>query len=120
MWLGVLLLIGVVTFYYLCDPMHVSVLPTCPVLKVTGWQCAGCGSQRALHALLHLDIASAWRFNPLLLVALPYVALGIVVERLAMHKEEWARFRKTCFGQRAAWLALVVVVVYSVARNVDW
>lgn len=37
-----------------------------------GFYCAGCGMLRGLHQLLHGNIGKALRFNPLLIICLPY------------------------------------------------
>lgn len=46
----------------------------CPFLALTGWQCPFCGSTRAAGALLRGDLAAAWAYNQLLIVAI--VVLG--------------------------------------------
>ena len=38
----------------------------CPILKLTGIPCMGCGMTRAGISLLHLDFARAWYFHPLI------------------------------------------------------
>lgn len=49
--------------------------PRCMVNALTGLECPGCGSQRAIHALLHGDIAAAWGYNALLVTVLPLMPL---------------------------------------------
>ena len=39
--------------YYFYDPSLNGFFPRCPFLSITGWRCPGCGSQRAIHAILH-------------------------------------------------------------------
>ncbi|WP_433263090.1 DUF2752 domain-containing protein [Actinosynnema sp. CS-041913] len=52
-----------------------SVWPPCPLFALTGIQCPACGSTRMVHALLHGDLAAAWQFNAVMLVAgLPLLA----------------------------------------------
>lgn len=36
----------------------------CPFHKLTGLQCPGCGNSRAAMALLRLDLAAAFSYNP--------------------------------------------------------
>lgn len=52
-----------------------SLLPPCPLYALTGIQCPACGSTRMVHALLRGDLAAAWHFNAVMLVAgLPLLA----------------------------------------------
>lgn len=61
---------------YLVDPAKPgSWLPRCPFNWLTGLDCPACGSTRMVHALLHGDLAAAWHFNAVMLVAgLPLLA----------------------------------------------
>jgi len=48
----------------------------CPLRELTGWQCPFCGGTRMGSALLHLDIGSAFAYNPVVLIGL--VVLGVL------------------------------------------
>ena len=39
--------------YFALDPSRSDLFPRCVFLSLTGYKCPGCGSQRAIHALLH-------------------------------------------------------------------
>lgn len=43
-----------------------------------GFYCPGCGTLRALHQLLHGNWRAALRFNPLLVICLPYFFYWII------------------------------------------
>lgn len=47
-----------------------SIYPPCPFKWATGWECAGCGALRALHALTDLNLHGAWTLNPLFVLFL--------------------------------------------------
>jgi hypothetical protein len=64
------------------DPARSWIFPPCPVHYLTGWSCPGCGSLRAIHALLHGNLPQAWAMNPLTIVLLPFVAYGLLSELL--------------------------------------
>jgi len=64
------------------DPARSWIFPPCPVHYLTGCYCPGCGSLRAIHALLHGDVHRAWAMNPLTIVLLPFVAYGLFSEIL--------------------------------------
>jgi uncharacterized protein DUF2752 len=93
-----------------------SLLPPCPFHALTGLYCPGCGSTRALYSLLHGDLPRALAMNPLLVVALPCVAL------MALYAAGW-RPRALVPLLRALerpvpWF--VVLVGYGVLRNLPF
>ena len=53
---------AVVVLYVILESFAV----TCPIKYITGISCAGCGMSRAWMAFLHLDIAKAFAYHPLL------------------------------------------------------
>ena len=121
-WAVKLRLIGLVAagslvwLYFRYDPAQ-HLFPKCPFLMLTGFKCPGCGSQRAVHQLLHGDITGAAQANILFVLLLPYVLLGLVLEYTAWGRQQFAT-RRRWYGYRATLLALVIVIGYWVARNV--
>jgi uncharacterized membrane protein len=96
----------------------------CPFLALTGWQCPLCGGTRMGAALLHGDLAAAYAFNPLALVALTVLGALAAVWAVEMaggpvarppHRLS-ARLRQV---PGVFWLVLVLLlaVVYTVLRN---
>lgn len=93
-----------------------SVLPPCPWLALTGLYCPGCGSTRALHALVHGDLAQAWMMNPLLVLALPallLMALNAAGWRPRGSDRLWQRL-----GEPKLWLW--TLLGYAALRNLPW
>ena len=70
------LLGGFFYIYYFFNPSTSFFIP-CPFHHITGLYCPGCGSQRAVHLLLHGDILGAFRFNPLMVLTLPILIYGL-------------------------------------------
>lgn len=79
-WLVAFLGLGAALVYYHFNPAVVSFFPACLFRKLTGYHCPGCGTQRALHQLLHGNFREAFRYNALFVLALPYVSLGFVLD----------------------------------------
>ena len=100
-------------------PEDNAALPRCPVNKYTGLHCPGCGSTRCTYALLDGRPAEAWRKNPLLCVALPF--LGIALARMWWNWIRGGPFRDAKVDRwslRLAPAVLIVIVVFTILRNV--
>jgi len=106
-----------VSILYTFPPTQYAFYPPCYARLLLGVHCAGCGATRSLHALLHGDIAQAFAFNPLFVLALPFLSYagGCVLY------ETWTGRRAPSFLMQgwALKVLMVVLVVYSIARNVD-
>jgi len=99
------------------DPaVYTNYFPKCPFWKITGYQCPGCGSQRATHALLNLHVAEAFALNPLLVLAIPYLLIGFVLEKTSL-SGKFLGVRKAMFGPIAIKIVLVIVVAFWIGRN---
>ena len=103
-------------FYYFFDPQSYSFLIKCPFKTITGLDCPGCGSQRALHSLLHGELGKAFSYNPLFIIALPYVFAGILFEWFGL-KLMYPKIRKILFGSEAIYSIGVIVIFYFIGRN---
>lgn len=114
----VILLAGIAVVYKYLDPSVVPIFPRCPFRLLTGYLCPGCGSQRAIHHLLNLDLPGAWRMNPLLVIALPYLLLGLILKPLSRHNAQGTRLLDQLYGYRASVVALVVIVLFWIGRNI--
>ena len=110
----VLILMGVIYFYI--DPSK-SLMPRCPFFSLTGYLCPGCGSQRAVHALLHLEFSQAFMFNPLLVLSLPYIALGVLVFLFEKSNKYVLWLRLNLYGRYAVYVWGVLIVLYWIFRN---
>jgi len=63
---------------YVLEPGKSRLLPVCPFRALTGFTCPGCGSTRGMHQLLHGNFIAAFEFNPLLLLALPFLLYALL------------------------------------------
>lgn len=58
-------------YLYFVDPLVSPFAPPCLFTAIFGVRCPGCGSLRALHALVHGDLKAALEFNAPLVFVLP-------------------------------------------------
>ena len=104
---------AVMSLLYLVDPRVAGNYPPCPFLFLTGCYCPGCGALRALHRLLHGDLAGALGYNAMAVMMLP--ALGLVGFSRAVGRPLLTGFE---FPHRLAWALLAAIVLFFVLRNV--
>lgn len=116
--LGLAILIGGLYFFYAYSPYDSGLFPRCSINAHLGVQCPGCGSQRAIHDLLHLRLGDALTANALVVLAIPYVVLLYVVELSPGTSPIRTRLRSAFFGRHTIWVLLLALVVFTVGRNV--
>lgn len=114
--IAVLLVLGFI--YYVLDPATSNVFPQCTFLSLTGYKCPGCGSQRAIHALLNGDVKAAFGYNAMLLVAIPWIALCLFAEGQRIRRPRlYARLNAPLL----IWSFLVMVLAWWLLRNIfNW
>lgn len=116
-YLGAAGLMALLPLYYFLDPAS-DPFPACPFRQLTGLYCTGCGSQRALHELLHANIGASLGKN---LLFIPTIALvgwhGMARMGHAMAGKKW---KSPLDHRRAAGILLIVVLAYTIARNLPW
>ena len=52
----------------------------CPILKLTGIPCFGCGMTRAAICLVHLDFVGAWEYHPLVYL-MPFCVVTLLLAK---------------------------------------
>ena len=102
--------------FYIFNPEEVMIFPQCPFLLTTGFECPGCGSQRAIHSMLHLNFGDAFHYNALILFLVPYILLGFYLE-VMNGKKHFPRLEKMLFGKWAALFVIGGIFVYWIVRN---
>jgi len=112
----IVMLIAALYIFYIIDPETHSLFPKCPFLLATGLECPGCGSQRAIHQLLHLNLIAALRYNAFMVLVLPYIFLGVYLQYLG-GKIRHPKLEKLFFGRWSALIVLILVIVYWIVRN---
>ena len=67
-------LAALAVLFFELDPAKHILFPRCIFYSFSGWYCPGCGSQRAIHSLLHLNITGVIHNNFLFLPAVLAIA----------------------------------------------
>jgi hypothetical protein len=114
---AVLALTGVTAaVLYRFPPAVYGFYPVCPVHEYLHLECPGCGTTRALAALLHGHVAEALRLNAFAIgLVLPLLALyGAVAYARAMRERDfhWPRVPTS-----AVYAAAALTATFAIARN---
>src|SRR5690606_28436771 len=112
-----IVLIAFILLYKSHNPSEVGFFPPCPFKSLTGLQCPGCGSQRATHYLLNFEIGRAFEKNALLVLAIPYLLAGFVLDNLKNPSPKTLKWRKRFYGTKAIWLVFGGIISFWVLRN---
>lgn len=112
-----LALLGAAFLYGGFSPLEYSFFPRCPFRVFTGYKCPGCGSQTALHYLLNLNLADAFRSNALLITSIPYAITGGALEFIKHPNDLIIRWRKILFGEKAIYIILAIITCFWIVRN---
>jgi len=94
-----------------------GLVPPCLIHEWTGLHCPGCGGTRAFQALAHGDLMGALRMNILGTAFVLWVALLVLRTswEAAFPQQRWRRFP---FDDRWVWGALILMIGFTVLRNV--
>ncbi|WP_455591338.1 DUF2752 domain-containing protein [Bacteroides sp.] len=109
------IVIAAVVLLYFVNPIGAWYMPKCPFHLLTGLECPACGTQRAVHELLHLHIGKAFMYNPFFFLSAPYLLLLIVLQSLKGDKAQ--KIKSFLYGYRAINVYVLLIIVWWIARN---
>jgi hypothetical protein len=100
----------------LFNPASSGLFPPCPFRALTGLNCPGCGTTRALHQLLNGHPVVAFDLNPLMVLALPFMAYVFVSYALVAVRGRG--LPKVHVANPLIWVIFWVIVSFWVLRNI--
>ncbi|ADL53557.1 hypothetical protein Clocel_3891 [Clostridium cellulovorans 743B] len=102
---------------YKFNPSKVNIFPPCLFKKITGFYCPGCGSTRAIHALLNLNIWQAFRYNMLMVTLLPYMVyeMTAIILKILFNKE----IPRIPMNGKVIYALLITIILYWLFRNIN-
>ena len=91
---------------YFFDPNTDSIFPPCPTNAITDLHCPGCGTLRALHALVHGNLKEAISQNVMAVIFLPILPIMAIFPKLFHFKF-------------VPWAILIIFAIYTILRNLE-
>jgi hypothetical protein len=117
-WIGIPLVFMVLAIIYrVFNPDLTAIFPQCPFRLLTGLECPGCGSQRAVHYLLNFRLIPAFGENALLVISIPYLITGFIIDNLRYKKPNILKFRNLLYGRNAIWIVFFTIIAFWILRN---
>jgi len=113
-WFGSLAIVAAAAaVLFLFDPATAGIYPVCLFHRVTGLDCPGCGSLRALHQLLHGHLWTALRLNPFTVLSVPLLGWLALRGLRAQSPEHPAPIVRPLW----LWIYLTAWIVFGIARD---
>ena len=110
---------GFLILLFFRDPRVEGNFPTCPWLWCTGTFCPGCGTMRAIHQVLHLDIISAINYNALTVLLLPTLMLTLL-SKMRLMKNTPLGFDFSKASSRVIYTLAIIVSTFWILRNIPY
>lgn len=105
----------IILVLYLELGKYFNIYIPCPIKKITGYYCPGCGITRMMKALLCFDFYQAFRFNPLVFISLPFI-IFFYMESIFTKKEPlYNRIPNKIWS-----VIIIIFIVYGVLRNIPY
>jgi len=92
--------------------------PKCVFHELTGLECPGCGSQRAIHFLLIGEFMHAIQENILVILAIPYLSLAVFLNRMKHVNNRFAKWHVRWVGRQAIYSILSIILIFWILRNI--
>lgn len=114
--IGVAFLCLIFLIGYLVIGDYFQIFLFCPIKKVTGFYCPGCGITRMCLSILKGEFYQAFRYNPLIFVLLPFFFCYFIDSIFSS-----LRNRKPFFSRLEPYLWYFLIVLflgYGLIRNI--
>ncbi|WP_055525877.1 DUF2752 domain-containing protein [Streptomyces graminilatus] len=99
------------------DPNQPGHYPVCPLLRLTGVYCPGCGGLRSAYAFVHGDWATALQANALAVAG--YLAFAVLWTVWVIRAARGQPLRIE-LGPVQAWSLGALLLVFTVVRNLPF
>lgn len=108
-------------YYYLNDPEIANgegLFPKCPFYTITNLHCPGCGSQRAMHDIIHLRIGQALKHN----VAIIVIVILLLSKVYAFLSKRYFKKYYYNLSHKSYFTYAIVVIVFAywILRNLPY
>ncbi len=117
------ILIGIVLalilyLYYFYNPGLEIYFPKCPFYSLTGLYCPGCGSQRALHQLLHFNILETLNYNALYILGLFSIGYNVAIKGINQYFNK--SYYNYLYHPKTPIIIGIIICMFWFSRNIPY
>ncbi len=112
------LLLGLAALFFVFNPAENGIYPRCMFHSLTGYYCPGCGSQRAVHHLLHLNLTGVAGNNFLFIPAALLLIYHYIHPWIALKFNR--KLPNVFYYKKTPWIILFVIVLFWFLRNLPF
>ena len=109
--------VGAFGYVATVDPNQPGHYPVCPLFRLTGLYCPGCGGLRSAHAFAHGDLLTALQDNAAAVLA--YAGFAVVWTVWVVRAARGRPARVT-LGNAHLWTIGAFLLVFTVVRNLPF
>lgn len=103
---------------YLLLGSYFRIYMFCPIKKITGLYCPGCGVTRMCLSILKGNFYQAFRYNPLIFISLPFFLFYYFICLFETHKKRPSKIR---ILEPYIWYFLIAIfLVFGILRNIPF
>ena len=106
---------GLAVLFFILDPDENKIFPRCIFYLLTGYYCPGCGSQRAIHSLLHGDLYGVVKNNFLFIPAVLIIFYHYIQKILNLKFN--CKLPNILYHKNTPWIILGIIFIFWVLRN---
>lgn len=111
--LYIILMISFIIFLYLNNQF--SFFIPCPIHKIFGLHCPGCGATRMVLSILKLDFYKAFRYNPFLFILSPFLITYYIV-----YYYNWIQDKSFNINKKIWYIILFLAIIFMILRNIPY
>ena len=110
-----LIIILILLIYFVIGKITGFYIP-CPIHKITGLYCPGCGITRMFIYISKLDFYHAFRSNMLLFILFPFALLLFIDNLYSIVKNKRPYYQK--INNKVWYILIIILVIYGILRNI--
>lgn len=103
-------LIGIIYYIWL---LTTRIFIPCPIRRITGYKCPGCGITHILLNIMNLNFKAAFWANPFLFITLPFLAIQVTYSL-------WLTYNKRTMPKWNQLLLItycITLIIWGITRN---